>query len=157
MSKKTSFKILIIILLLFLISFSFIIPQAKPTNPTVFLLKRTQENLILNLHPTPSLKTSYYFTLQYNRFEDLKYVTKNNYHKCILTCSQRYYTTTGNLTEHIIKNNQKNLAAKAIDTLQKQKEELQSLLQTAPKTSELKYIEDSINYLDIFINQLKTL
>lgn len=157
MTTKTKTQLgLIIILAIF--ALSLILSQtASPDFPPLFALKRIQEKAYLSLKSNPIDRLEYMRFLLDNRLEELSNIVKNKNYDYVLNSSLRYSTTAGQVTELIISNNLRNY----VDPIKQQFSNHQKVLNDVyvlyPKNTdnvEYKYIEDDINYLDIYLGKL---
>ena len=158
-NKKNLTRIkLVSILVLGLFAISLILSQkANPDNLILFPLKRTQENVYLNLKNNPKDKLDYMSTLLDRRLEELDSMVRTKSYCCILNASLRYSTLAGQITENIEVNNMKDIIPSLVSKFQNHKKVLQDIYEIYPKNTEnmeYKYIEDDLNYLDLYIDKL---
>lgn len=129
--------------------------SAKPDNPVLFGLKRYQENIFYNFKGD---KIDYSNTLLAKRLEELKGLANGESARFLWAASLRYSTTAGRITEMIKGKNSKEKALKQIEAFNKDKKEIEQKLEEFPKdfgTDDWKFLEDAINYLNIYIKQLQ--
>ncbi len=128
---------------------------AKPDNPVLFGLKRLQENTFYNLKGD---KIDYSNTLLSKRLEELKGLANKEQSRFLWSASLRYSTTAGRITEMIKGETSREKALKQIEVFKKDQEEIRKTLQQFPvdfSNEDWKFLEDAINYLDIYIDQLQ--
>lgn len=146
------------ILILAVFAFSLIFSQkASPNFPPLFALKRIQEKAYLNLKGNPQDKLDYMSILLNRRLEELDSIVTSKSYDYLLYSSLRYSTLAGQITEIIIENNMKDKVPATIDQFQNHKKVLQDIYVRYPKNTEnleYKYIEDDINYLNLYLDKL---
>lgn len=146
------------ILILAVFALSLILSQkANPDNKLLFALKRVQEKVYLNLRGNPNDKLDYMSNLLDKRAGELDSMVKAQSYCCILNAALRYSTLAGQITEMIEANNMKDRVPQTINQFQKHKEILQKTYIIYPKNMdnfEYKYIEDDVNYLDLYLDKL---
>lgn len=150
-----------LIFILVIFALALILSQnANPDFPPFFGLKRIQEKVFLSLEADPSGIIDYQMALLNKRLNELKSLVNNKSYSYLLTASQRYSTTAGQITELMINNNLGN----KVDSIKKQFLEHQKVLNDLyiayPKNTdnvEYKYLEDAINYLKIYLEKLSSI
>lgn len=146
------------IAILVIFALSLILSQsASPDFSPFFALKRVQEKVYLNFKGSPSERVNYMSSLLDRRLDELSSMVKRQSYCCILASALRYSATAGQITEMIEANNIKGKVPAIIDQLQNHKKVLQELYVIYPKNTEnmeYKYIEDDINYLDLYLDKL---
>lgn len=132
-------------------------PNANPDFPALWGLKRIQEKVFLKFKSTPQDKMNYMGNLLDIRLEEIKNITNNKNYNYLLKSSLRYSTLAGEITKLIINNNM----VDQVETTRKQfrdhKIVLNDLYVAYPKNTdnvEYKYLEDDINYLNIYLQKL---
>lgn len=134
--------------------------SATPDNKLLFGLKRVQENLYLDLKTNNEEKLDYMIYLLDRRLVELDRMVRNESYCCILNAALRYSTLAGQITENLETNNLKDKISSVIEQFKNHKKVLQETYIIYPKNMdnfEYKYIEDDINYLDIYIDKLNKL
>lgn len=158
MTTKTKIQLGLIAFLV-IAALSLILSQsASPDSPPLFALKRIQEKAFLSLKSSPEDRVEYMNSLLDRRLEELdSQVTRQSY-GYILPSALRYFTTAGQITELIISQNMKDKVSSQIEKFLNHRVVLQKIYVIYPKNTEnveYKYIEDDINYLDIYLDQLR--
>lgn len=129
--------------------------EINPNAGTRYLVKRLKEKLILFLKFDQESRISYIQTLLDKRLSELAYISDNKNTAFIETTSSRYESTAGQLTEALIKFNN---PAKEKDAKEKFANHLEILskIQTnfSPTTAEWRFIENDINSLRIYSQQI---
>lgn len=128
----------------------------NPKDGYRYVFKRLNEKItMVVLSFNPDKKADYYQKLIEVRLRELKYVVDKKDIANIQTVNQRYFTTAGQATEHIKKNNLlqhkgklKNLFSQHLAVLAKLK---QSFNDT---TAEWRFLEHNVDYLKIYSAQL---
>lgn len=148
-------KILIIILVLIAIS----LLLSNSTNPDApfFGIKRLQEKVFLSFSLTPEKKADYYLSLLDKRLEEINYLIRNNKTDHLWSASLRYSATAGEISKLIVDNKLTSYASKAIEKFKSHQKAFKNLDDTFPNRFESenwKYLQDGVNYLDQYINQL---
>lgn len=152
---------IVLIVLLILVAFSLILTRyVNPDFPPLFNLKRLQEKVFLNTKSSPESRVEYMTFLLNIRLDEIKYVVNSKKYDYLLTSSLRYSTLAGEITELIIVNNLQSQAEPLKNQFLYHKQILHDLYDSYPKNTdniEYKYLEDDINYLDIYLNKLSRL
>ncbi len=155
--NKTKLQIAaILILAVFALSLIFS-QKTNPDNKLLFALKRIQEKAFLSLKGNAGDRLDYMSSLLDTRAEELDSMVKAETYCCILNAALRYSTLAGEITEMIEANNMKDKVPAITSQFQKHKEILQKTYIIYPKNMdnfEYKYIEDDINYLDLYLDKL---
>lgn len=159
-SRMTKYRIqlgLIIILVLFVLSL-LLAQKADPNNQPFFGLKRLQEKTFLKLKPDAGSKVDYLGSLLDVRLLELQNLVKNQQYNYILSSSLRYSTFAGQITELIIANNLTDKVGPIKNQFLNHQTLLDALYIAYPKNIpddwEWKYIQDSFNYLGLYLNKL---
>lgn len=147
------------ILVLAVFALSLILSQtASPDFPPLWGLKRIQEKVFLNFKSSPEQRIQYLSFLLDKRLDELSKVVKNKNYDHVLNASLRYSTTAGQITELIIANNLKeslDSTKQQFLTHQKALDDVYVLYpKNIPDNEEWKYIQDDINYLEIYLDKL---
>lgn len=152
---------IVLIAILALAAFSLILTRyVNPDFVPLFNLKRLQEKVFLNTKPSPESKVEYMTFLLNVRLDEIKYILSRKKYDYLLSTSLRYSTLAGETTELIIANNLKDQAEPLKNQFLYHKQILHDLYVSYPKNTdnvEYKYLEDDINYLDIYLNKLSRL
>lgn len=145
------------ILMLAIFALSLIVSQSiTPDNKLLFGLKRIQEKVYLKLTGTDN-RLEYMRSLLDKRLIELDKMVKAESYCCILNAATRYSSLAGQITEIIESANMKDKAFSTIEQFQAHKKILQETYRIYPKNTdnfEYKYIEDDINYLDLYLDKL---
>lgn len=157
MSIKTKTQVgLIIILAIFALSL-LLSQKAAPNIPPLFSLKRVQEKVFLNLKSNPEQRVDYLVFLLNNRLYELDAVVKAKNYDYVLPSASRYSTLAGQITDLVIANNLKDKVPSLKQTFENHQKVLNDLYIFYPKNTdnwEWKYIQDDVNYLKIYLDQL---
>ena len=134
--------------------------NTTPLSPTSFQIKRLQEKFFMKLKQSPQEKLEYYTFLLNERLNDLSVVAKDDDSSYILTTSLRYSTTAGQMTNLIKDNGLKNQIPNVLTLFQNHRESISTLVELYPKdfSEDWKFLQDDINYLNIYssiLSQLK--
>ena len=152
---------IVLIIVLALGAFSLILTRyVNPDFPPLFSLKRLQEKTFLNLQSGPQAKVKYMSFLLEIRLGEIKHLVENKQYTFLLNASLRYSTLAGEITDLIILNNLKDQLEPVKNQFLYHKQTLNNLYTLYPKNTdniEYKYLEDDINYLDIYLNKLSKL
>ena len=147
-----------LIAILVISALSLILSQsASPDFPPLFALKRIQEKAFLSLKSNPSDRVDYMNILLDRRLDELNSQVRRQSYGYILPSALRYFSTAGQITEAIISQNLKDQVASQIQKFNNHGEVLQKIYVLYPKNTdnvEYKYIEDDINYLELYIDML---
>lgn len=150
-------KILLSILfVIFIVSF-LLSQNANPNSLFLYNLKRLQEKTILKLMVSPQNNLGYQTKLLEKRLNEIVTITNLNEHSFILKSSLRYSTTAGQITEYILKNNMRDNISSTQDILKRHHDVLQAVVDKYPKDLDVewKFIQDDINYIDIYSKMLR--
>lgn len=131
--------------------------SASPDFPPFFGIKRVQEKAFLNLKSGPQQVVDYKRNLLNTRLEELSSQVKRKSYGYILPSAQRYSTLAGEITETVISSNMKDQIPSIINQFNDHKKVLQNLYVIYPKNTdnwEWKYIQDDMNYLDLYLDKL---
>lgn len=149
-------KILLSILsVIFIISFV-LSQNTNPNSLFLYNLKRLQEKTILKLMIFPKNNLWYQTKLLEKRLNEIIAITNLNEHSFILKSSLRYSTTAGQITEYILTNNMQDKILPIQKILKRHRDVLQTVVDKYPKDLDVewKFIQDDINYIDIYFKML---
>lgn len=134
--------------------FIFFAQNAHPTS-SLYNLKRVAEHLTLATRLTPISKAEYQIILLEKRFQEIEQVFKSRDFKHLLVTSLRYSTTAGELAEIIRSNSLTEQSNRTKIIFARHTKRLTVLRQNTPKKIiEEKFLQDSINYLNTYTQQL---
>lgn len=157
MSTKIKIQLGLIISLV-VAALSLILSQtANPDFPPLFALKRVQEKAFLSLKSNPQEKVDYMRSLLNTRLDELNSQVKRESYGYILPSASRYSTLAGEITDFIIGGGLEDQVASTIDQFTSHKKILNDIYVIYPKNTEnveYKYIEDDINYLNLYLDKL---
>lgn len=160
MNIKTKIQLGLIFVLVILVLSLILSRKASPDFSPLWALKRIQEKAFLSFQSNPKDKIEYMRALLSIRLRELQDVFNHKNYNYILPASLRYSTTAGQITDLIIANN----LTGQVDEVKKQflshEKILHDLYVAYPKNfddEEYKYIEDDINYLNLYLDKLTTL
>ncbi|MBI2601273.1 hypothetical protein HYW42_04965 [Candidatus Daviesbacteria bacterium] len=128
--------------------------SADPSNQLLFGLKRFQENIFANFKQD---KLDYSNELLDKRVTELKQLANKEKSRYLWSASLRYSTTAGKITELIVAQNSKEKATIQIEIFNSDKEQINKAWQEFPRdfgNEDWKFLEDAINYLNIYTEQL---
>lgn len=155
---KTRVQLILIFVLAFFVLSLIFSQKANPDASLIFGLKRIQEKAFLNLKSSPVEKIDYMSALLDNRLAELSNVVKNKNYNYVLPSSSRYSTLAGQITDLVVTNNLKDLAAKIKIQFENHRKILYGLYVFYPKNLpdnvEWKYVQDDYNYLKIYLDKL---
>lgn len=159
MSQKIKTRIQLgIIAIMVIFAISLVLSQkTDPSNPLLFALKRVQEKAFFSLKFTPSQKVDYMSNLLDNRLAEIKNQVYSKNYGYILPSASRYSTLAGQITETIVANDMRDKIASIVSQFSNHKKVLNDVYVIYPKNTdnlEYKYIEDDINYLDLYLDKL---
>jgi len=127
-------------------------------NSTLFSIKRLQEFAMLQVKRTPDAKVAYFQTLISRRLSDIEYVTSNKHYRYVLPTNLRFVTTAGNLANYVttVTPDKKE---EVMRFLEQEKKKLSVIskkyINEYPGDDQWRYYQDSQNYLDTYLKQLK--
>lgn len=151
--KLVAAGVLVVGLVLLLLS-----QNATPANAWLFNLKRSQEKVILGLKPGPETKFEYLMNLQNIRLNELETVVNNGEYSYVLSAASRYSTFAGQLVEFLKQNGLSGRKDAVEAMFAEHKNRLWKAYVIFPKNTaddSYKFIEDDINYLDLYQKQLE--
>lgn len=159
MSPKIKTRIQLgIIAIMVIFAISLVLSQtADPSNPPLFALKRVQEKAFFSLKSTPQQKVDYMSTLLDNRLVEIKNQVYSKNYGYILPSALRYSTLAGQITEIIAASDMRDKVPAIVSQFSNHKKVLNDVYVIYPKNTdnvEYKYIEDDINYLDLYLDKL---
>lgn len=150
-------EVVLIIIFSFLALGLFLSPNSTPDSTLLWSLKRTQEKLFMKFESTVQGKLTYQRSLLNVRLNEISSITNSRHYDYELPSSLRYSTLAGQITELIINNQLKDQADSVKKRFREHKKILNELYVAYPKNTEnieYKYIEDDINYLDLYLDKL---
>lgn len=153
---KTKLKLSLIAILTFVVLSLALSTVANPAS-LFYPIRRLEEKIFLKFKPDPSSKIEYTAFLLDHRLSDLVSLVNSKDHEFILSSSLRYSTTAGDLTNLILNNNFTDKIDSVKAKFKDHQEILQNLLNIYPDKdidTEWKYIQDDINYLSLYSDQL---
>ncbi len=157
LSEITQIKLRAIIVLVVL-AVSLILSQtANPDFPPLFSLKRIQEKVFLKLKTTPSERVDYMSNLLNVRLQELQNVFNHKNYGYILPSANRYFSLAGQITELAVANKLVDKITPLKQQFLNHKKVLNDIYVAYPKNTdnvEYKYIQDDINYLDLYLDKL---
>lgn len=146
---------LIAILSIFAVSL-FFSENSDSSNKYLFSIKRAQETFYEKLQFSQKSKLNYKVSLLNQRLKELKQVTRSKKYDNLLDSSLRYSANAGEITA-LVNNNELLVYSDRIRQIFSQhSEEIKTLWNDYPKDQNLeyKYLEDDINYLKIYLDQI---
>lgn len=160
MSNRIKIQLGLIIFLAIAVLSLILSQKANPDFPPFWGLKRIQEKVFLKLKSNPQEKLDYMSFLLDRRLEELNNQVRRQSYSYILPSALRYSTLAGQITEMIVGNNMQDKVTSTTAQFIAHQKVLQEIYVIYPKNTdnvEYKYIEDDINYLSIYLDQLTTL
>lgn len=154
---KTRIQLGAIILLAVLAIALLLSQKANPDAPLLFKLKRLQEKAFLKTKSNPADKVDYMVSLLDNRLIELQNQVNNKSYNYILPSASRYSTLAGQITDLVVANNMTSKAEVIQSQFLNHQKGLDDLYQIYPKNTdnwEWKYIQDDINYLQLYLDKL---
>lgn len=145
------------ILVLAVLVLSLIFSESASPDSLFFGLKRLQEKAFMKFKGSPEEKINYMSTLLDYRLEELQKIIDNKSFSYMWTTSLRYSTLAGQITDLAVANNMKDKMAGIKKQFSEHKKVLYDLYVAYPKNTdniEYKYIEDDINYLNLYLEKL---
>ncbi len=130
----------------------FIAQGAMPDSP-FYVLKRFEEKLIMSFRLKSADKISYGLTLLKRRLQEIDYVTGKKEYDLFSSTSLRYSTQAGDITQ-LVSDFNFEPRKEILDTFQNDQVKIKDILSRKDDKEDWKYIEDSINYLTIYLNKL---
>lgn len=158
MEKRT--KIGLSLLLAVLVLLIIASDKATPDSTLTFGLKRLQEKIFLSLKPTPEAKADYYLALLDKRLEELKGLVKNKRSWYLWSASLRYSATAGELTDLVLQNNLTDKVGIMTAQFKNHQQVLRAAVDNYPDAysqEDWKFLQDDINYLELYLEKLKSL
>lgn len=159
MSNKIKIQLGAILFLVIVVIALLLSQVATPDSPQLYSLKRFQEVKFMGLKSDPKSKLNYMIVLLDTRLDELsKQVNRKSYGYILPSCS-RYSTQAGEITDFIIQNNLTSEATFVENQFKEHIKVLKNLYEVYPKDTdnfEYKYIQDDINYLNIYLDKLSS-
>lgn len=130
--------------------------SANPSN-LLFPLKRLEEKNTLSNKSNPEDKLNYMLDLADNRLTELSEIVNSKNYRFVLKSSLRYSTQVGEIVNLVKSNNLKDKTQMVTDRLTPHQSVLESLYANYPdpENTERKYVQDDINYLKIYLSELR--
>ena len=114
-----------------------------------------QEKTILEMKSSPQAKADYLIYLLEQRAREIEQMILSRNFEYTLESSLRYSSTAGQLTEMVSKNDLNDKQQIILQIFNTHKTRFKPLLDHFPMdNTERKYLEDDINYLTIYADQL---
>lgn len=157
MTTKTKIQLSTIIFLAIVVISLLLSSGASPDSSVLFAIKRIQEKVFLNLKSDPKDKLGYMRGMLDTRLEELSSQVNRKKYSHILPSAQRYYTLAGEIAQLVIENNMLTQVSSIKEQFLAHQKVLLNLYEIYPKNTdnwEWKYIQDDINYLKIYLDQL---
>lgn len=132
--------------------------KVNPSDGFYYGLKRFKEKLYLTfLFYSKDKKIDYYRELVSRRLAELKYVVENKDMANFENATTRFFVAAGQLTDFLTKNGTADQKSEAVKFLSSHTLVLEGLRDTFgdQEKAEWRFIQDDINYLTMYINQLK--
>lgn len=121
----------------------------------LYLAKRFQEKAFLSLKSDPNDRADYLLYLLDQRAQEIESMVLGRHLEYTLESSLRYSSTAGQLTETLLQNNLKDKKPLVLERFKNHQAKFKPLLDHYPMdNTERKYLEDDINYLTIYSEQL---
>lgn len=149
-------KLTLIVCLTLLLIFVLLSGKADPDWALLYGYKRAQEKSFLSLKQQAQERSDFYAFLLDNRLVELEHLVEKRKTGYILNASLRYSTTAGELTILIKNGYLKDKVPPVIDRFRNHGLILAKLLRLCQENdhTECKYIQDDINYLKIYSDEL---
>ena len=131
--------------------------SVNQTGGIAYLLKRIGEKISMLFAFSDERKIQNYKKLVNVRLSELKFVIENKEMAYFEKSTQRYFTTAGQYTSFLISKNIKSEFVPAKEKLLSHIPVLAKLRDTYdPGTAEWRFVEDDINYIKVYIDNLST-
>lgn len=154
--KKLVFTIVVNVLITLSVV-AILIYSAQDAHPAsgLYNLKRVEEKLILATKTTPDARVDYYIVMLNERQGEIKMVMVSKDYRHLLDTSLRYTSQAGEATNIVVATNDINGTQKLRDQFSKDRELFVEYMKILPQsTPELKHLQDGLNYLKIYEDQL---
>lgn len=154
---KTRIQLGAIIILSILAIALLLSQKANPDAPLLFKVKRLQEKAFLKTKSNPADRVDYMSSLLEERLSELQNQVNNNSYGYILPSASRYSTLAGQMTDLVVANNMTGKVEAIKSQFLNHRESLDALYVIYPKNTdnwEWKYIQDDINYLQLYLDKL---
>lgn len=129
--------------------------SVNPTDGISYVFKRALERVVTFFAFSDNSKTDDYKKLLNTRLSELKYIIENKKMAYFEKATQRYFTIAGQLTEYLIS---KNLSNDYESTRELLMSHVPILTQLRDRfefgTAEWRFVEDDINYIKEYANNL---
>lgn len=130
----------------------------NPDNSGQYKFKRLKEKVTLMLKFSPNAKADYLTTLLNRRLSELQYIIEGDKMFYFEKATLRYATTAGQLTEEITQHNLSQKIQSTKELFQNHIPEIEQLkLNYDFNTAEWRFVEDDINYLKTYSDQLSSM
>lgn len=140
------------LILVFLLASS----TSTPANP-LYPLKRLEEKTTLSFKTDPESTLDYMLVLADERLNELSAVVNDKKYRYVLKASLRYSTQVGEIVNLVKSNNLQSRVVTITEKLKVHKGIIESLYANYPdpNDTERKFVLDDINYLKIYLMQLR--
>jgi len=145
------------IVVLLILILSLIFSQTAASDSPFFGIKRLQEKAFMKLKGTPEDKLNFMSTLLDHRLKELQDIIEHGSFGEMWTTSLRYSTQAGEMTDLVIANNMVDKVEGIKNQFSNHKKILNDMYVAYPKNTnnlEYKYIEDDMNYLNLYLEKL---
>lgn len=135
----------------------FVSPNSNPDNTILYKIKRLQENIFSQLQFSPSAKVDYKSHLLDRRAIEIEALLTNKRSNYLWSSSLRYAATAGQLTDFVLENNLIDKKEGLVNQFKNHQQVLRNLLVNYPEDQnpdDSKYIQDDINYLNLYLEKL---
>lgn len=131
--------------------------KVNPKDGGSYAVKRLKEKAMLALLSfSKQRKTDYYNKLVGSRLAELKYVVDKKDMASFENATTRYFATVGQFVNFLVSKNLTEEKIKARQVLTSHVPLLESLRDTYdPTTAEWRFMQDDVNYVQTYINQLQ--
>lgn len=147
----------IIVILIAFIGVAFLSQWARPDFYPFYNLKRFEEKIIEITKINPEARADYDMQLLQYRLEDVEYITDNEEYNMFVPTSLRYSTTAGDLTNWVLGHSLNDKKKVIVNFFKMHQSILEKILRKNGQQGSWKFIQDDINYLTIYENELQGL
>ncbi len=155
---KSKPTLLVVFILIFLTYSVISSPRSTPDQSILYLFKRGQEKVFMKLELTMPGRAKYMISLLDQRLLELQKIVEKKKIGYVLETASRYSTWAGRTTDFILENDLTEQKDLLLVQLTKHREVLEQIYDKYPKNTddrEYKYIEDDINYLELYMQKLQ--
>jgi hypothetical protein len=156
---KALLRLLVLVFIVAILFLSYISQFATPDMGSIYSVKRLKEKIVMQITPNPQSKADYYNYLVQMRLGEIEemFETGNIKEKEMYGISLRYSTTVGDYMDFLLANNMTEKLKKLYLDIPEHQKALQRILDTYPDPTglEKKWMQDAINYLEIYKTQIK--